>query len=151
MGYLLQSFTFLLLFNLSVASAQDVDEARQKEGRKLFKSLCASCHKLNGKLIGPALAGVETRRENDWLKSWIRNNAEFQKVNAEAREAAEYHPSAMTAFPQLTDQQIDDILYYTTVGEIKKEVLADTTAGWWRKARGARMVDLHSLCCYHCC
>ena len=37
---LLKSFTFLLLFSLSFsAMAQDaVDEARQKEGRKLFKS-----------------------------------------------------------------------------------------------------------------
>jgi cytochrome c2 len=30
----------------------------QKEGRKLFKSLCASCHKLDKKLIGPALGGI---------------------------------------------------------------------------------------------
>ena len=144
--YLLQSFTFLLIFNLSVASAQDVDETRQKAGRKLFKSLCASCHKLNAKLIGPALAGVETRRENDWLKSWIRNNAEFQKVNAEAREAAAYHPSAMTAFPQLTDQQIDDILYYTTVGEIKKAVVATTTSATGGGNQGAPEWLIYILC-----
>jgi hypothetical protein len=103
--------------------SQDIDEARQKEGRKLFKSLCASCHKLDKKLIGPALAGVEDRRENDWLKSWIKNNAEFQKVNADAALAAEFHPTAMTAFPQLSDQQIDDILYYTTVGDPVKAVV----------------------------
>jgi hypothetical protein len=66
------------------------------------------------------LGGVEERRENSWLKSWIKNNAEFQKVNAEAAEASLYATSAMNAFPQLTDKNIDDILYYTTVGEIKK-------------------------------
>jgi len=97
-----------------------MDEARQKEGRKLFRSLCASCHKLDKKLVGPALGAVEERRENDWLKAWIKNNAEFQKVNAEAYEAAQYSATAMNAFPQLTDKNIDDILYYTTVGEIKK-------------------------------
>ncbi|MEN8965739.1 MAG: c-type cytochrome [Polaribacter sp.] len=118
---LLKSLTILLFFAFSVSSySQDVDEARQKAGKKLFKSLCASCHKLDKKLVGPALGGVEERRENSWLKSWIKNNAEFQKVNAEAAEAAQYSATAMNAFPQLNDAQIDDILYYTTVGEIKK-------------------------------
>ncbi|TMM30004.1 c-type cytochrome [Polaribacter aestuariivivens] len=118
----LKGFTLLLFFSFTLSSySQEVDEVKQKEGRKLFRSLCASCHKLDKKLIGPALGGVEERRENEWLKSWIKNNAEFQKVNAEAAKAAEFHPSAMTAFPQLSDLQIDAILYYTTVGEIKKD------------------------------
>ncbi|TXD46809.1 c-type cytochrome [Polaribacter sp. IC073] len=118
---LLKSLTLLLFFAFSISSySQDVDEVRQKEGKKLFKSLCASCHKLDKKLVGPALGGVEENRENSWLKSWIKNNAEFQKVNAEAAEAAQYSATAMNAFPQLSDQNIDDILYYTTVGEIKK-------------------------------
>ena len=55
--------------------AQDaVDAARQKEGRTLFRSLCASCHKLDKKYTGPALGGVEERRENDWLKAWIKKD-----------------------------------------------------------------------------
>ena len=126
----LKSLTLLLIFGFSISSySQEMDEARQKEGRKLFRSLCVSCHKLDKKLVGPALGAVEERRENDWLKAWIKNNAEFQKVNAEAYEAAQYSATAMNAFPQLTDKNIDDILYYTTVGEIKKapaagEVLA---------------------------
>lgn len=126
---LLKSFTLLLVFTFSVSSfSQDIDEARQKEGKKLFKSLCAACHKLDKKLVGPALGGVEERRENSWLKAWIKNNAEFQKVNAEAAQAAQYATSAMNAFPQLSDAQIDDILYYTTVGEIKKEVASGDVA-----------------------
>ena len=117
----LKSLTLLLIFGFSISSySQEMDEARQKEGRKLFRSLCASCHKLDKKQVGPALGAVEERRENDWLKAWIKNNAEFQKVNAEAYEAAQYSATAMNAFPQLTDKNIDDILYYTTVGEIKK-------------------------------
>jgi cytochrome c2 len=53
---LLKSLTILLFFAFNVSSySQDMDEARQKEGRKLFRSLCASCHKLDKKLVGPAL------------------------------------------------------------------------------------------------
>jgi mono/diheme cytochrome c family protein len=121
---LLKSFTFLLVFAFSLSSySQDVDEARQKEGRKLFKSLCASCHKLDKKLVGPALAGIEDRRENDWLKAWIKNNAEFRATGDRDAIAVfeEYNGSSMSAFPQLSDKQIDDILYYSTVGDPKKK------------------------------
>ena len=124
---LLKSFTFLLLFSLSFsAMAQDaIDVARQKEGRKLYNNLCASCHKLDRKLIGPALAGVTERRENDWLKAWIKNNAALRASGDRDAIAIfnEYNGSVMSAFPQLSDTQIDDILYYTEVGD-PKPVLA---------------------------
>ena len=106
--------------------AQDVvDVARQKEGRKLYNNLCASCHKLDRKLIGPALAGVTERRENDWLKAWIKNNAALRASGDRDAIAIfnEYNGSVMSAFPQLSDTQIDDILYYTDVGD-PKPVLA---------------------------
>ena len=122
----LKSFTFLLLFSSSFsAMAQDaVDVARQKEGRKLYNNLCASCHKLDRKLIGPALAGVTERRENDWLKAWIKNNAALRASGDRDAIAIfnEYNGSVMSAFPQLSDSQIDDILYYTDVGDPKPVV-----------------------------
>ena len=119
---LLRSFVFLFVLTLSFsAHSQDVDVERQKTGKKLFKSLCASCHKLDKKLIGPPLAKVEDRRSNEWLKAWIKNNAELRASGDKEANAIfeEYNGSNMTAFPQLTDQNVDDILYYTTVGEIK--------------------------------
>lgn len=105
--------------------AQDaLDVARQKEGRKLYNNLCASCHKLDRKLIGPALAGVTERRENDWLKAWIKNNAALRASGDRDAIAIfnEYNGSVMSAFPQLSDSQIDDILYYTDVGDPKPVV-----------------------------
>ncbi|WP_299063435.1 cytochrome c3 family protein [uncultured Polaribacter sp.] len=125
---LVKGFAFFLFFALSLSSySQEVDEARHKEGRKIYKSQCASCHKLDRKLVGPALGNVEQRRENTWLKAWIRNNAEFRATGDKDAIAIyeEYNGAAMSAFPQLTDQNIDDILYYTTIGEIKKKVVAD--------------------------
>ncbi|NVJ88250.1 MAG: c-type cytochrome [Flavobacteriaceae bacterium] len=120
---LIKSFTFIFLIFFSLSSnSQEVDEARQKAGKKLFQSLCASCHKLDKKLIGPALGGVEERRENEWLLAWIKNNAELRASGDRDAIAIfeEYNGSVMSAFPQLSDQQINDILYYTTVGELKK-------------------------------
>ena len=138
----LKSFTFLLLFSLSFsAMAQDaVDAARQKEGRTLFKSLCASCHKLDRKLIGPALGGVTERRENDWLKSWIKNNAALRASGDRDAIAVfnEYNGSVMSSFPQLSDVQIDDLLYYTDVGDPVKVAApgAVVTTGGGNQAPG---------------
>ncbi|MCH2034714.1 MAG: c-type cytochrome [Tenacibaculum sp.] len=131
---LLSSLTFLFVFLVSISvNAQEVDEARQKAGRKLFNANCASCHKLNKRATGPALGGVEERRENEWLKKWIRNNAAL-RASGDADAIAlyeEWNQSNMTAFPQLTDQNIDDILYYTTVGDPgpKKEVTGYENGG----------------------
>lgn len=126
---LVRSLAFFLVFLVSFSAfSQDVDEARQKEGKKLFKSLCASCHKLDKKLVGPALGGVEERRTNEWLKAWIKDNAALRASGDKDAIAIfeEYNGSNMTAFPQLTDQNVDDILYYSTVGELKKAGEAGT-------------------------
>ena len=136
---LLQSLAFFLVFLLSFSAySQDVDKARQEEGKKLFKSLCASCHKLDKKLVGPALGGVESRRENEWLKAWIKDNAALRASGDKDAIAVyeEFNGSNMTAFPQLSDKNIDDILYYTTVGEIKSAGDVATTGGEVVTAKG---------------
>ena len=137
---LIKSFTFLLLFSLSFSTmAQDsVDAARQKEGRTLFRSLCASCHKLEKKHVGPALGGVTERRENDWLKAWIKNNAALRASGDRDAIAVfkEYKGSVMSSFGQLTDTQIDDILYYTDVGDPVKVVPAGNVVATGGQKKG---------------
>ncbi len=137
---LLKSFTFLLLFSLSFSTMaqESVDAARQKEGRTLFRSLCASCHKLEKKHVGPALGGVTERRENDWLKAWIKNNAALRASGDRDAIAIfkEYKGSVMSSFGQLTDTQIDDILYYTDVGDPVKVVPAGTVVATGGQKKG---------------
>ncbi len=44
----------------------------QEAGQQIFESLCTACHTIGkGKLIGPDLAGVTSRREEGWLKRQI--------------------------------------------------------------------------------
>ena len=51
-----------------------------QDGKKLFKANCAACHKIDKKLVGPALAGVEERWENhDNLVAWIANSGGYLK------------------------------------------------------------------------
>ena len=94
-------------------------EADVELGKKLFKQNCASCHKLDKKLVGPALAGVSQRRSETWLIQWIRDNAALRASgDADAKAIfEEYGGSVMTAFPALSDDDIRSIIAYTDATE----------------------------------
>ena len=120
---------FIFLFSASTLQAFEGDA---KNGKKLFKSNCASCHKLDKKLVGPALTGVTDKYSEEWLKKWIRNNAELRASGDEDAIAIfeEYNGSVMSAFPTLSDQDIFDILQYTIEGDVKQVPIGgDLTGG----------------------
>ena len=102
-------FALLFIFNIS---AQEPDIAK---GKSLYNANCAACHKLNKKLIGPALKGVSAKYDKEWLYSWIKNSAALIKSGDEQAVAIyeEYNKVAMNAFPQLSNEDIDNILAYT--------------------------------------
>ena len=118
----LNSF-FVLLISLNI-SAQDIDIAK---GKSLYNANCASCHKLNKKLIGPALKGVSAKYDKEWLYAWIKNSAAMIKAGDEQAIAIyeEYNKVAMNAFPQLSNEDIDNILAYT---DYVPEPVATSTA-----------------------
>ena len=86
-----------------------------QKGKSLFNSQCAACHKLNRKLVGPALKGVSAKYEKEWLYSWIKNSSALIKSGDEQAVAIyeEYNKVAMNAFPNLSNDDIDNILAYT--------------------------------------
>jgi len=106
--------------------AQEVDP-RVAVGKKLFQTNCAACHKLDKKLIGPALGNIADKRDAEWLISWIKdNNALRASGDQDAIDVFnEYNGMPMTAFPQLSDEDIDAIIVYTTAGDVKKIASAD--------------------------
>jgi len=115
--------SILLVFSVLFASAQEEINGDAANGKKIFKTNCASCHALDRKLIGPALAGVTERRSTEWLIKWIRNNQELRE-SGDADAIAifeEYNGSVMTAFPNLSDGDIMDILAYTVEGDKPKD------------------------------
>lgn len=110
---------FLLLFTFSTGVlAQEGDAAN---GKSLFNSQCAACHKLNANMTGPALANVEARLyeeeglDREWLYSWIRNSSALIKAGDPyaVKVWNEWNQTAMNAFPLLSDQELSDILAYT--------------------------------------
>jgi len=103
----------------TAAVTQEVDP-KVAAGKKLYQVHCASCHKLDKKLIGPALGNVADRRSMEWLKAWIKdNNALRASGDQDAIDIFnEYNGMPMTAFPQLSDEDIEAIIAYTSVGDV---------------------------------
>lgn len=100
------------------AGATAVDPGVER-GKQVFKTNCAACHKLDGKLIGPPLLNIEKKYDAAWIKLWIKDNAALiASGDPLAKTASEYSPIAMTPFPQLTDQDLDDLLKYMAVGDV---------------------------------
>ena len=118
------SLIVFLLSSISVfAQADSADAAGgdAKKGKALFNVNCAACHNLKKRSTGPNLYKVEERLAEDegldreWLYAWIKNSAGMIKSgDAYANKIyAEYNQTAMTAFPTLSNEDIDNILAYT--------------------------------------
>jgi mono/diheme cytochrome c family protein len=111
------------IFSISLSSfAQDAAATKPAaatadpvQGKALFNANCAACHKLDAKMTGPALRGVSAKYEKPWLYKWINNSAGLiASGDADALKIYnEYNKVAMTAFPQLSTTDIDNIIAYT--------------------------------------
>lgn len=104
------SLAFVLVTSLS-AFSQDV-----AKGKELFNTNCAACHKLDAKATGPALRNVASKYDKEWLYKWIKNSGELIKSGdaLAVKVFEENNKVAMTAFPQLSNEDIDNILAYTS-------------------------------------
>jgi mono/diheme cytochrome c family protein len=131
--YILRFSLIILLAFSNSLSAQDGDPVK---GKSLFNTNCASCHKLDKKMTGPALRNVEVRLaddeglDRDWIAAWIRNSAGVIKSgDAYAKKTYDAHDgAAMTAFPGFSDQDISDILAYTAEEKSEPAMVPGTGA-----------------------
>lgn len=120
----------LLLTTSASIYAQDL-KGDAKKGETLFKANCTACHALDKQLVGPALGGVVERLKKeqnlgvDWFQKWIKDNKALRASGDKyANEVfLKFNKVEMQQFPNLTDQDIADILEYTT--NPPKEVVAE--------------------------
>jgi mono/diheme cytochrome c family protein len=101
-------------------------------GEALFKGKCTSCHKLDQRLVGPALGPIVTSDTDDkWLTKWIQNNQAL--IAAKDPKALkiynEYNQSGMTVFTELTDGDVSNILAYVRTEYPKLIAPKPATAG----------------------
>lgn len=99
------------------------------EGKKLYKKHCTQCHKINQKLVGPALAGINDKKSESWLIPWIKNS---QKMIESGDEYAvkifnEYNQTIMPPMP-INDKEVKSVLAYIEQ-ETKKAQEAKASSG----------------------
>lgn len=90
------------------------------KGKAIFVANCTTCHKLNEKMIGPALTGVLSRWNNDTtrIRAFIKNSQEaIHNGDKRAQEVyKEFNETIMTPMPHLTDADINELLDYINKG-----------------------------------
>nr|WP_310587580.1 c-type cytochrome [Larkinella knui] len=83
------------------------------KGKELFSTLCQQCHAVTDeKVIGPGLKGVTKRRDTAWLIKWVKNpQAVISSGDPYATALyAKFQPVVMQSFPDLSDDDIKNIL-----------------------------------------
>ncbi len=126
---------FLLLFSATLFAQEDTSlgGGDSAKGKQLFNQNCAACHSLDRKMTGPSLANVESRLteeeglDSGWLYAWIKNSSGLIKSGDTYANKIydEYSQAAMTPFPTLSNEDIDDILAYTAAPPATPVVVSD--------------------------
>jgi len=134
------STSLMLLFAVTTLHAQDV-----KEGEKIFKSKCTSCHAIDRKVVGPALKGIPETKDEAWLIKWIKNSqALIASGDADAVKIFEENNKlVMTSFTDLSDDQIKSVLAYIT--DASKEKPKEAAAAGGAKDDNASMFMILGL------
>ncbi|WP_246625362.1 c-type cytochrome [Edaphocola aurantiacus] len=90
-------------------------QANAQDGKALFQANCASCHNPIKDATGPALQGITGRAPStEWIHKWVKNSA---AVIASGDKYAngiytKWNKTAMTAFPNLKEEEVDAIIKY---------------------------------------
>ncbi len=78
----ISAITFVFFFTFGSLKAND--------GEQLFKNTCAACHTIGaGRLVGPDLLEISTKRNQDWLVSFIRSSTAM--INSGDRDALDIY------------------------------------------------------------
>ena len=92
-----------------------VANEKKIDGEMLFINNCANCHKPDKDYTGPALQGSLKRWQNDKkaMYTFIRNPQKSIEQNSYAKQIfKKWNGTLMTAFPNLSDEEIDKIIAY---------------------------------------
>ena len=124
----LRSLSLIFILAISVnmdAKAQDVEQ-----GKKLFQQNCASCHAVNRKVIGPALAGITDRRPMEWILKFVKNSqAVIQGGDEYAVELFNKYNQTVMPIQNLSDDEIQSVVAYVNDEAAKAQQAAAPAAG----------------------
>lgn len=112
-----------IVITVSMAVCSMVVNAQ--DGAALFKQTCSACHTIGkGKLVGPDLKGVNTKRSEAWITSFVKNAQAFGEKDTDAKAMITEYGYPMPN-QNVTDADIKAIITY--IAENSPAEVAQTT------------------------
>ena len=102
----------VLSVNLFISDSRG-DQAEVDKGKKLFQEKgCVACHSIGkGKITGPDLLGVTQRRDEEWLRKWLKSPDTMVYSDPIAKEMLKEY---LVPMPNqgLTDEDVELLIEY---------------------------------------
>jgi len=105
----------LVVLGGSVAHAQGVavDANRATRGKVVWeRNGCYVCHAFGRQLGAPDLMGVTDRREQAWLRRWLKETSVMLASDAQARALLEQYRGIKMPQFKLTDTDIEAVIHF---------------------------------------
>lgn len=105
----MKKLLILLLFVSTNLYSQDFET-----GKTIFEQNCSSCHKMDGKLVGPPLQDVVETQGREWTQKWIYNSQLLiEEGDSHAKEIYnEYNQMAMPSYSWLAEDELSALVDY---------------------------------------
>lgn len=97
---------------ISSVTLNDIDNALVEEGENIYKTLCAACHRIDKKFIGPKLKGILERRTPEWVMNMTLNPIEMTRKDPLAKALFEEYGGSIMANQNLSTEQARAVLEY---------------------------------------
>lgn len=123
----MKSFKIKNIFSVALAAVSlYTTNVVAQDGEGTFKKTCAVCHSIGGgKLVGPDLKDVHTKRKEEWLLKFIKGSQSFiQSGDADAKAIFDEFKMVMPD-QNLSDAEIKSVIAY--IGAQSGGAVATTT------------------------
>jgi len=109
MKYIIKIFFFIVLLIMPLLAWSE----EPVTGETLFRQNCKSCHNLHQKLVGPALDGINERRDSAWIYRFVKGSQAMVEAGDPTAVALfqEYNQVIMPN-QTVTDDELASILDY---------------------------------------
>ena len=101
-----------------------------ESGQQIYQSNCVACHTIGGgRLVGPDLAGVHTKRTQIWLEKFVKSSQSMVKGgDADAIAVFEKYNKIVMPDSTISDDQIKAVLGYikSASGGAENQPVAET-------------------------
>jgi len=116
-SFILKQFSrsVLLVAGFTILGLSAYAQGDAAKGKTIFEAKCTACHKIDSRLIGPALGQQITAQTDDkYLIHWIQNNQALiaAKEPRALKIYNEFNQANMTVFSDLTDADVTNIITY---------------------------------------